>query len=173
MSDRCVIPLPPAAFPSAFPATLNHHRRHVDGLLTPFPFFPPHQISCGRCSTCQPLDAALRAAGLSSVADAAASSPRWAAAFKAPGTMLTLLAPVTGIKAPADVDRHVLLSPPAWGNATWTPALLSSVDSVQTAAGDAVTVAGASLRGASGERATITKVVDACKSVVLVVDGAL
>jgi hypothetical protein len=88
--------------------------------------------------------------------------------------MITLLAPTAGLASPSDVDRHVLLSPPAWGNATYTAALLAAADAVPTAAGSSVAVAGGALRSAGGARAAVVKGdVAACKSVVHVTDGAL
>jgi hypothetical protein len=122
----------------------------------------PHQISCGRCSTCRTLDDTLRSSNLAAVADAAAASP-WGPAFKQPGTVLTLLAPTGGF-SPSDVGRHVLLTPPAWGNATWTGALLAGVDAVPTAAGEPVKLGGVKITRAD---------VGACKSVIHVVDGVL
>jgi hypothetical protein len=134
---------------------------------------PSSQISCGRCPSCKTLDAALRGAGLAPVADAAASSPRWAAAFKSPATTLTLLAPTHGFGGAGSIDRHIVVSPPAWGNATWTAALLAAADTLPTAAGDTIAVSNGVL-AAPGGRASVTRGdVAACKSVIHVLDAAL
>ena len=140
---------------------------------SPHPFLPFTQISCGRCPTCRTLDDTLRANGLASVADAAALSP-WGPAFKSPATTLTLLAPTAGLQS-ADVGRHVLVPPPAWGNATYTSALLAAAsEGVQTAGGDTVSVGGGGVVKGAGGTARITRPdVAACKSVVHLIDGVL
>lgn len=107
------------------------------------------------------------------MADAAAASP-WGPAFKSPATTLTLLAPSTGLRH-ADVARHILVPPPAWGNATITSALLAAAsEGVQTAGGNTVSVGGSSVLKGAGGTARITRPdVAACKSVVHVIDDVL
>ena len=145
------------------------------------------QISCGQCKYCQPLSLALKSLGLSPLADAlAAADPQLGAALKSPATEITLLAPA-GFKAGTPLDaaaarRHVLPAMSGTG-ALWTRELLlgasgggQAVESAEK--GSPVLVRGATLTsgGGGGRAATIVDAqsnIEACKSLIHVIDGVL
>ena len=143
------------------------------------------QISCGQCKCCQPLGLALKSLGLSALADAlAAADPQLGAALKNPATEVTLLAPA-GFKAggtPLDAAaarRHVLPAMNGTG-ALWTRELLLGAGGGQVESaerGAPVLVKGATLTsGGGGKTATIVDAqsnIEACKSLIHVIDGVL
>lgn len=126
---------------------------------------PQQQMTCGRCKCCKPVAETLRAAGLTSLVDAAAGTP-YEEAFNDPAFMAAVLAPPAGTKvAPSALGSYILPPVVEWGDATYTAALLAAeTASVMNASGGRLPV---------GAFKVVKGDIQACKAVVHAVDKAV